>query len=64
MSHRRGSFLEGWHELLERFAHQSTPAALEDQLPQSKAKKRRRPPDVHHELFRRSQTEHQRNGAD
>jgi hypothetical protein len=30
--HRRGSFHEDWNDLLTRFAHKGTPAALEDQL--------------------------------
>ena len=32
MPQRRGSFHEDWNDLLERFAHRGTPAALEDQL--------------------------------
>ncbi|HET9811967.1 MAG TPA: hypothetical protein VFP53_09795 [Sphingomicrobium sp.] len=32
MPHRKGSFHEDWSELLERFAHRGTPAAIEDQI--------------------------------
>ena len=44
MAHRRGSFQEDWNDLLERFAHRGTPAALEDQLREAspKAKQFRR----------------------
>jgi hypothetical protein len=40
MSRRRGSF-EDWNELLERFAHKGTPAALDDQLEEADAKWKR-----------------------
>jgi hypothetical protein len=64
MPHRRGSFRENWNELLERFAHKGTPAATDDQIREAKQRKHRLP-DVHHELFKRSQAEHERerNGA-
>ena len=39
MSRRRGSF-EDWNELLERFAHKGTPAALQDQLREARPKHR------------------------
>ena len=38
MSRQRGSFQEDWNDLLERFAHRGTPAALEDQLREVKPK--------------------------
>jgi hypothetical protein len=66
MPHRRGSFREDWNELLERFAHRGTPAATDDQIREAKQRKPRRTPDVHQELFKRSQAghDHERNGAD
>ena len=39
MSRRRGSF-QDWDDLLERFGHKGTPAALEDQLRQVEPKER------------------------
>jgi hypothetical protein len=55
--HRRGSFHEDWNDLLIRFAHRGTPAAIEDELRQAKVKMRgdRLPAfDFHKELFERS----------
>jgi hypothetical protein len=45
--HRRGSFQEDGEDLLARFAHRGTPAALEDQIDEAKSdqeeKSRREP---------------------
>ncbi len=59
MPHRRGSFHEDWNDLLTRFAHKGTPAAIDDQIHDAKAKKRRssrdKSWDFHEALFERSQ---------
>lgn len=56
MPHRRGSFHEDWNDLLIRFAHRGTPAAIEDQLFEAEPKRKRRSAfDFHKALFDRSQ---------
>ena len=55
MPHRRGSFNEDWNDLLMRFAHRGTPAAIEDQIREARPKDEGRQPwDFHEELFERS----------
>ncbi len=56
MPHRNGSFHENWNDLLTRFAHRGTPAAIEDQIREAKQrpKRRRRPRDPHRALFERA----------
>jgi len=53
--HRKGSFHEDWNDMLVRFAHRGTPAALKDQFGEAKAGKNRgaRPDafDPHQALF-------------
>ena len=58
MPHRQGSFHGDLSELLERFAHMGTPAALEDQLRDAKAdedQRRQCPSYLNQKLFERSQ---------
>jgi hypothetical protein len=54
--HRRGSFHEDWNELLVRFAHRGTPAALKDQVKEAQATARQPSGefDPHRALFERS----------
>ena len=55
----RHSFKEDWSELLERFGHKGTPAALNDQLrdaePKSPGRRRCRAFHLNETLFERSQ---------
>ena len=58
MPHRNGSFHGDLSELLERFAHRGTPAALEDQLREANADGDRRRQCtfyLNQNLFERSQ---------
>ena len=60
MSRHRGSFHEDLNQLLQRFAHRGTPAALNDQLREAKPREqkfRRRSRSFHlnQDLFDRSQ---------
>ncbi len=57
--HRRGSFHEDWDDLLHRFAHRGTRAALKDQIGEGKphgrkGRDRRSDPDPHQALFERA----------
>jgi hypothetical protein len=53
--HRRGSFHEDWNDMLTRFAHRGTPAAIEDQIAETKAKRRKRSAfDFHDALFEKA----------
>ena len=55
MPHRRGSFHEDWNDMLIRFAHRGTPAAIEDQLDEVKRiRDRKQSFDLHQALFERS----------
>lgn len=60
MAHRRGNFHGDSNDLLERFGHRGTPAALEDQLRDIRPKEpAQRPPcpafHLNQGLFERSQ---------
>ena len=57
MSHRKGSFQEDWNDLLTRFAHKGTRAALADQLAEAKDGANEQPSasDIHQMLFERAQ---------
>ena len=59
MSRRRGSF-QDLDELLERFGHKGTPAALDDQLKEADGKRKKPGPEcrsfrLNQSLFERSQ---------
>ena len=58
MTRQRGSFQEDWTDLLERFAHRGTPAALDDQMrdirPKSKSARRCRSFQLNQALFEAS----------
>lgn len=55
MPHRKGSFHEDWNDMLVRFAHRGTPAALKDQVDEARAGKNGAAPadvfDPHQALF-------------